>query len=157
MLVRFTLRIYMLVRFTLRLYMLVRFTLWIYMLVRLTLWIYMLVRFTLWIYMLVRFYIVLHGGVLDCMIYVHELKISLLKSKFESCPVFSYSRAQYLGIVKSSFPASQASCRVSFPPCCSYAEVARVLLTLISPICAWKGKTYRHIGLFGIVFVITRI
>ena len=59
--------------------------------------------------------------------------------------------------MKSSFPASQASCRVSFPPCCSYAEVARVLLTLISPICAWKGKTYRHIGLFGIVFVITRI
>ena len=31
------------------------------------------------------------------------------------------------------FPASQASCRVSFPPCCSHAEVARILLTLISP------------------------
>ena len=44
----------------------------------------------------------------------------------------------------SSFPASQASCRVSFPPCCSYAEIARILLTLISSICAWKGKTYRH-------------
>ena len=57
----------------------------------------------------------------------------------------SCSRSQYLGIVTSSFPASQASCRVSFPPCCPYAEVARVLLTLISPICAWKGKTYRHI------------
>ena len=47
----------------------------------------------LWIYMLVRFYIVLHCGVLDCMIYVHELKVKLLKSKFESCPVSSYSRA----------------------------------------------------------------
>ena len=77
------------------------------------------------------------------MIYVHELKIKLLKSKFESCPVSSCSRSQYLGIVTSSFPASQASCRVSFPPpYCFYAEVARVLLTLISPICAWKGKTY---------------
>ena len=42
------------------------------------------------------------------------------------------------------FPVSQASCRVSFSPCCSYAEVARILLTLISPICAWKSKTYRH-------------
>ena len=45
----------------------------------------------------------------------------------------------------SSFPASQASCRVSFPHAgCSYAEVAWILLTLISPNCAWKGKTYRH-------------
>ena len=43
----------------------------------------------------------------------------------------------------SSFPASQTSCRVSFPLCCSYAEAARILLTLIPPICAWKGKTYR--------------
>ena len=51
----------------------------------------------------------------DCMIYVHELKIKLLKSKFESCPISSCSRSQYLGIVTSSFPASQGSCRVSFP------------------------------------------
>ena len=42
----------------------------------------------------------------------------------------------------SSFTASQASCRVSFPPCCSRVEVARINLTLISPICAWKGKVY---------------
>ena len=34
--------------------------------------------------------------------------------------------------------------RVSFPPCCSYAEVSRVLFTLNSPIRCWKGKTYRH-------------
>ena len=37
--------------------------------------------------------------------------------------------------------------RVSFPPCCSYAEVTRVLFTLNSPICAWKGKTCRHTSL----------
>ena len=30
--------------------------------------------------------------------------------------------------------------RVSFPPCCPYAEVARVLFTLNFPICCWKGK-----------------
>ena len=41
--------------------------------------------------MLVRFYI---ADLFDCMIYVHELKIKLLTS---------------------SFRASQASCRVSFP------------------------------------------
>ena len=34
--------------------------------------------------------------------------------------------------------------RVSFPLCCSYAEVSRVLFTLNSPIRCWKGKTYRH-------------
>ena len=34
--------------------------------------------------------------------------------------------------------------RVSFPPCCPYAEVARVLFTLNFPICCWKGKTYLH-------------
>ena len=95
--------------------MLVRFTLRIYMVVRFTLRLYILVRFTLWIYMLVRFYIVLHCGVLDCMIYVHELKIKLLKSKFESCPVSSCSRSSYLGIVTSFFPASQASCELVFP------------------------------------------
>ena len=43
----------------------------------------------------------------------------------------------------SSFPTSQTSCWVSFPLCCSYAEAARILLTLISPIGACKGKTYR--------------
>ena len=49
------------------------------------------------------------------MIYVHELKIKLLKSKFESCPVSSCSRSSYLGIVTSFFPASQASCELVFP------------------------------------------
>ena len=33
------------------------------------------------------------ADLLDCMIYVHELKIKLLKSKFESCPVSSCSRS----------------------------------------------------------------
>ena len=64
------------------------------------------------------------------MIYVHKLKIKLLKSKL---PVSSCSRSQYLGIVTSYSSASQASCRVSFPPCCSHAEVARILFTLIFP------------------------
>ena len=50
----------------------------------------MLVRFTLPLYMLVRFYI---ADLFDCMIYVHVLKIKLLKSKFESCPVSSCSRS----------------------------------------------------------------
>ena len=59
-----------------------------------------------------RFYI---ADLIDCTIYVYELKIKLLKSKFESCPVSSCSRSWYLGIVTSSFPASQGSCRVSFP------------------------------------------
>ena len=39
------------------------------------------------------------ADLLDCMIYVHELKIKLLKSKLESCPVSSCSRSQYLGIL----------------------------------------------------------
>ena len=50
----------------------------------------MLVRFTLGRYMLVRFYI---ADLFDCMIYVHELRIKLLKSKFESFPVSIYSRS----------------------------------------------------------------
>ena len=70
--------------------MLVRFTLRIYMLVRFTLRSHMLVRFTLRRYMLVRFYI---ADLIDCTSYVNELKIKLLKSKFESCPVSSCSRS----------------------------------------------------------------
>ena len=31
------------------------------------------------------------ADLLDCMIYVHELKIKQLRSKFESCPVSSCS------------------------------------------------------------------
>ena len=50
----------------------------------------MLVRFTLRIYMLVRFYI---ADLIDCTSYVNELKIKLLKSKFESRPVSSCSRS----------------------------------------------------------------
>ena len=64
---------------------------------------------------------------------------SLSAVMFSSC-----SRSWYRGTVTSSSPASQASCRFSFSPCCSHAEVARILLTLISPVCTWKGKTYRH-------------
>ena len=70
--------------------MLVRFTLRRYMLVRFTLRLYMLVRFTLRSYMLVRSYI---AALFDCMISVNELKIKLLKSKFESCTVSSCSRS----------------------------------------------------------------
>ena len=51
---------------------------------------YMLVRFTLRSYMLVRFYI---AELIDCTSYVNELKIKLLKSKFESCRVSSCSRS----------------------------------------------------------------
>ena len=69
---------------------------------------------------------------------------------------------QYHGTVTSSSQASRASCRVSFPPCYSYAEVARIAPTLdflqvdllasgasllwrlFSPIYVWKGKTYRQ-------------
>ena len=50
----------------------------------------MLVRFTLRSDMLGGFYI---ADLFDCMIYVHELKIKLLKSKFEPCPVSSCSRS----------------------------------------------------------------
>ena len=72
------------------------------------------------------------------MIYLHELKIKLLKSKFKCCPVFSCSKSSVPhGTVTSSSQASQASCRVSFLPYYSYA-------ILFSPICAWKGKTYRQ-------------
>ena len=60
------------------------------MLVRFTLRIYMLVRFTLRRYILVRFYI---ADLIDCTSYVNELKIKLLKSKFESRPVSSCSRS----------------------------------------------------------------
>ena len=65
-------------------------------------------------------------------------------SSLSTVPFSSCSKSQYRGTVTSSSRASQASCRVSFPPCGSYAEVARILLTFISLICAWKGKTYRH-------------
>ena len=41
-------------------------------------------------YMLVPTYI---ADLLDCMFYVHELKIKLLKSKFESYPVSSCNRS----------------------------------------------------------------
>ena len=50
----------------------------------------MLVRFTLRSYMHVRFCI---ADLIDCTSYVNELKIKLLKSKFESCPVSSCSRS----------------------------------------------------------------
>ena len=46
--------------------------------------------FTLRKYMLVRFYI---ADLIDCTSYVNELKIKLLKSKFESRPVSSCSRS----------------------------------------------------------------
>ena len=36
----------------------------------------------------------------------------------------------------------------SLAPCCSYAEVARILLPLISPICARNGKTFHHSGTY---------
>ena len=42
------------------------------------------------------------------------------------------------------FPLAKRVAGYSFPPCCSYAEVVRILLTLISPICVWKVKTHRH-------------
>ena len=42
------------------------------------------------------------------------------------------------------FPLATRVAELVFPLCCSHAEDARILLTLISPICAWKGKTYRH-------------
>ena len=96
--------------------------------------IYMLVWFTFWMHMPVWF--ISTNWRLHCWI------PSLSAVLFSSC-----SRSWYRGTVRtvtSSFPVSQASCRVSFSLCCSYAEVARILLTLISPICAWKSKTYRH-------------
>ena len=55
------------------------------------------------------------ADLLDRMIYVQELKIKLLKSKFESCPVSSCRHYSKVLRSASSFPASQASCRVSFP------------------------------------------
>ena len=91
----------------------------------------MLVWFTFWMHMPVWF--ISTNWRLHCWI------PSLSAVLFSSC-----SRSWYRGTVRtvtSSFPVSQASCRVSFSPCCSYAEVARILLTLISPICAWKSKT----------------
>ena len=70
----------MLVRFTLRSYI----CLYIYLaeLHACTIYIAKLYGFTIYI-----------ADLLDCMIYVHELKIKLLKSKFESCPVPSCSRS----------------------------------------------------------------
>ena len=57
---------------------------------------------------------------------LHCWSPSLSDVLFSSC-----SRSWYRGTVTSSFPVSQASCRVSFSPYCSYDEVARILLTLI--------------------------
>ena len=46
-------------------------------------------------------------------------------------------------------PASQASCRVSFPPCCSHAKVARIPFTLIFPDLSWEGQNLSsHSDLF---------
>ena len=71
---------------------------------------------------------------------------SLSAVLFSSC-----SSSQYRGTVTSSSRASPGrkpselqSYFPAIPPCGSYAEVARILLTLISLICAWKGKTWRH-------------
>ena len=71
---------------------------------------------------------------------------SLSAVLFSSC-----SRSQYRGTVTSSSHASPGrkpselqSQLPAIPPCGSYAEVARIFLTLISLICAWKGKTWRH-------------
>ena len=78
------------------------------------------------------------------MIYVHELKIKLLQVQVWVLSCFP--------VVAD--PSTVEQWRVPFPlakrvavlvfPCYSHAEVARILLTLISPICAWKGKAYRH-------------
>ena len=49
----------------------------------------------------------------------------------------------------SSFPASHASCRVSFPPCCSHAKVARIPFTLIFPDLSLEGQNLSsHSDLF---------
>ena len=87
-----------------------------------------------------RFYI---SDLIDCTIYVNELKIKLLKSKFESCPVSSchwvvadpvpWNSDEFLSHLPSEL-------RVSFSPCCSYAEVSRVLFTLNFPIWCLEGQ-----------------
>ena len=101
------------------------------MLVRFTLRIYMLVWFTLRICLIVRF--TLTNWRLNC---------------------WSPSLSAVLFPIVAD-PSTLEQWRVPFPlakrvaelvsPCCSYAEVSRVLLTLNSPICVWKGKTHRHI------------
>ena len=75
------------------------------------------------------------------MIYVHELKIKLLKSKFECCPVFQlwqilvpWNSDEFL----SRLPSELQSWFVHTPKSLEFP------LRLFSPICAWKGKTYRH-------------
>ena len=56
------------------------------------------------------------ADLLNCMIYVHELKIKQLRSKFESCPVSTeilepWNSDEFL----SRKTIKKASCRVSFP------------------------------------------
>ena len=75
------------------------------------------------------------------MIYVHELKSKLLKSKFECCPVFQlwqilvpWNSDDFL----SRLPRELQSWFVHTPKWLEFP------LRLFSPICTWKGKTYRH-------------
>ena len=88
------------------------------------------------------FFYLLHA----CMIYIYDLHLWFTSMSWRlncwnpslSAVLFSVvANPQYHGTVTSSSQASQASCRVSFLACYSYA-------ILFSPICAWKGKTYRQ-------------
>ena len=80
-----------------------------------------------------------------CMIYVHELKIKLLKSKFECCPVFQmYQILLPWNSDEFTFPLAKRVAELVSPLLFTNAEVARIPLTLISPLCAWKSKTYRR-------------
>ena len=90
-------------------------------------------------YRLVRFYI---ADLIDCASYVNELKIKLLKSKLESCPVSSCSRFWYLGIVTSSFPACQASCELVSPPVGLTPKSLEFSLRLISRFVAGRAKIH---------------
>ena len=78
-----------------------------------------------------------------------ELKIKLLSPSLSAVPFSSCSRSWYSEIATRSFPTSQASCRVSFPPCCSHAEVARIPFTLIFPDLCLEGQNLSsHSDLF---------
>ena len=100
------------------------------MLVRFTLRIYMLVQSTLRIYLTVWF--TFTSWRLNC--WSPSLSPVLFPVVADPVP---WNCDEFLSHLPSEL-------RVSFPPCCSYAEVSRVLFTLNSPIRCWKGKTYRH-------------
>ena len=80
------------------------------------------------------------------MIYVHELKIKLLKCKLKCCPVFSCSMQILSTMEQWRVPVKLAKrvAELVFPLVIHTPKSLEFPQRLFSPICVWNGKTYRQ-------------